>query len=175
MTANEETSFPRTVVSPGRFHSIPTPRKLAPDPAPGEGHSSAESDLDFYGDQDDDIILPINPADLITDEQDEEGTYSDDEVFAHGLNANSRSSLPVSSPSWTFPTEMAGEGLPEVKPTFESNAFPAESLELDEKQRDISVPAPINRFLKEYQKEGVRFLYGKYAAGKGGVLGDDMG
>ncbi|KAM0786057.1 hypothetical protein ACM66B_006868 [Microbotryomycetes sp. NB124-2] len=37
------------------------------------------------------------------------------------------------------------------------------------------VPAPINRFLREYQREGVEFLYRQYSNGIGGILGDDMG
>lgn len=37
------------------------------------------------------------------------------------------------------------------------------------------VPAPINVFLREYQREGIRFIYDRYKEGKGGVLGDDMG
>jgi hypothetical protein len=40
---------------------------------------------------------------------------------------------------------------------------------------DIAVPAPLNRYLKSYQREGVKFFYDKYAAGKGFVLGDEMG
>ena len=38
-----------------------------------------------------------------------------------------------------------------------------------------SVPQPLNRLLREYQRDGVRFLYDKWAAGQGAVLGDDMG
>jgi hypothetical protein len=40
---------------------------------------------------------------------------------------------------------------------------------------NIAVPAPLNRYLKSYQREGVKFFYDKYAAGKGFVLGDEMG
>ena len=42
-------------------------------------------------------------------------------------------------------------------------------------QDALFVPAALNRHLREYQREGVRFLYKLYAAGKGGVLADDMG
>lgn len=40
---------------------------------------------------------------------------------------------------------------------------------------DPAVPSSINRHLKQYQREGVSFLYDKYIKGYGGVLGDDMG
>lgn len=57
-------------------------------------------------------------------------------------------------------------------------AFPVDAsqfflpLVLDQ---NIKVPAPINVFLREYQREGVRFFYDRYKEGRGGVLGDDMG
>lgn len=38
-----------------------------------------------------------------------------------------------------------------------------------------SVPASINKFLRDYQREGVQFFYERYCEGRGGVLGDDMG
>lgn len=37
------------------------------------------------------------------------------------------------------------------------------------------VPAAINTYLREYQREGVRFFWDLYNEGRGGVLGDDMG
>eukprot|EP00557_Chaetoceros_sp_GSL56_P004846 CAMPEP_0176493172 /NCGR_PEP_ID=MMETSP0200_2-20121128/9411_1 /TAXON_ID=947934 /ORGANISM="Chaetoceros sp., Strain GSL56" /LENGTH=460 /DNA_ID=CAMNT_0017890825 /DNA_START=54 /DNA_END=1434 /DNA_ORIENTATION=- len=37
------------------------------------------------------------------------------------------------------------------------------------------VPASINRYLKDYQREGVRFLYAAVSRGLGAILGDDMG
>lgn len=36
------------------------------------------------------------------------------------------------------------------------------------------VPAPINKFLRPYQREGAEFLYGQFKKGIGGILGDDM-
>jgi hypothetical protein len=38
-----------------------------------------------------------------------------------------------------------------------------------------AVPAHVARFLREYQREGVKWLYDKYRAGTGAILGDDMG
>ncbi|CDU24509.1 related to RAD26-DNA repair and recombination protein [Sporisorium scitamineum] len=40
---------------------------------------------------------------------------------------------------------------------------------------NVEVPAAINRFLRSYQRDGVRFLYRSYAEGRGALLGDDMG
>ena len=40
---------------------------------------------------------------------------------------------------------------------------------------ELQVPASINRFLRSYQREGVKFLFRQYAKDKGGILADDMG
>ena len=45
----------------------------------------------------------------------------------------------------------------------------------DHRLEKLFVPAALNRHLREYQREGVRFLYRLHAARKGGVLADDMG
>ena len=37
------------------------------------------------------------------------------------------------------------------------------------------VPATINRYLRDYQREGVRFLYQHFVQDGGAILGDDMG
>ena len=47
-------------------------------------------------------------------------------------------------------------------------------LVLDEGTK-IQVPAPINTFLRDYQREGVKFFWKQYQEGRGGLLGDDMG
>eukprot|EP00873_Tetraselmis_striata_P001539 jgi/Tetstr1/421803/TSEL_012706.t1 len=39
----------------------------------------------------------------------------------------------------------------------------------------VQVPGALNRHLRPYQRDGVVFLFKKYAEGKGGVLADDMG
>jgi DNA excision repair protein ERCC-6-like 2 len=41
--------------------------------------------------------------------------------------------------------------------------------------KGIIVPALINTLLREYQREGVHFLYERYKSGLGALLGDDMG
>lgn len=48
-------------------------------------------------------------------------------------------------------------------------------LPLDPTDPSVAIPAPINRFLRDYQREGVKFFYNSYRRGVGGILGDDMG
>ncbi|KAG9311072.1 P-loop containing nucleoside triphosphate hydrolase protein [Chiua virens] len=43
------------------------------------------------------------------------------------------------------------------------------------REKGIMIPAAINTYLREYQREGVRFFWDLYNQGRGGVLGDDMG
>ncbi|KAJ6478557.1 RAD26-like SNF2 family DNA-dependent ATPase [Mycena vitilis] len=45
---------------------------------------------------------------------------------------------------------------------------------LDAAQK-IQVPAAINTYLRDYQREGVRFFWERFNQGRGGLLGDDMG
>ncbi|KAJ7145823.1 P-loop containing nucleoside triphosphate hydrolase protein [Mycena epipterygia] len=47
-------------------------------------------------------------------------------------------------------------------------------LVLDNEQK-IQVPAPINTYLRDYQREGVKFFWERYNEGRGALLGDDMG
>lgn len=49
-----------------------------------------------------------------------------------------------------------------------------ESMILDQKL-GIKVPAAINTYLRDYQRDGVQFLYRQYEKNLGGLLGDDMG
>ncbi|KAL9951050.1 hypothetical protein ACROYT_G043643 [Oculina patagonica] len=39
----------------------------------------------------------------------------------------------------------------------------------------IQVPATINRYLRDYQRDGIRFLFQHYSENTGAILGDDMG
>eukprot|EP01043_Picozoa_sp_COSAG02_P037082 COSAG02_NODE_2760_length_8077_cov_2.993106_7_plen_118_part_00 len=39
----------------------------------------------------------------------------------------------------------------------------------------LTVPASAAQYLREYQKDGIRWLYQQYIRNLGGVLGDDMG
>jgi SNF2 family DNA or RNA helicase len=37
------------------------------------------------------------------------------------------------------------------------------------------VPGAINTYLRDYQRDGVKFFWRQYTEGRGGLLGDDMG
>ena len=41
--------------------------------------------------------------------------------------------------------------------------------------RPVEIPASINRFLRGYQRDGVKFFWTHYQNREGGLLGDDMG
>ncbi|XP_054630698.1 DNA excision repair protein ERCC-6-like 2 isoform X2 [Dunckerocampus dactyliophorus] len=63
------------------------------------------------------------------------------------------------------------------KPLFSGGAehsgscFPLKLCDLGED----SVPYTINRYLRDYQREGIRFIYSNYIRSRGCILGDDMG
>ncbi|KAG6890202.1 hypothetical protein C0995_010213 [Termitomyces sp. Mi166 len=42
-------------------------------------------------------------------------------------------------------------------------------------EKKVAVPAAINTYLRDYQRDGVQFFYRQYAESRGGLLGDDMG
>ena len=42
-------------------------------------------------------------------------------------------------------------------------------------ESDVKVPGSINTFLREYQRDGVRFFWEHYKGHVGALLGDDMG
>lgn len=63
------------------------------------------------------------------------------------------------------------------KPMFPSSITDPQScvaLELNDVDGD-KVPYTINRYLRNYQREGVRFIYNNYIRSSGCILGDDMG
>uniref|UniRef100_A0A672GE98 Excision repair cross-complementation group 6-like 2 n=1 Tax=Salarias fasciatus TaxID=181472 RepID=A0A672GE98_SALFA len=47
-------------------------------------------------------------------------------------------------------------------------------LKLSDAEED-RVPYTINRYLRDYQREGIRFIYNNYIRSRGCILGDDMG
>ena len=47
-------------------------------------------------------------------------------------------------------------------------------LVLDQRKH-IQVTSAINTFLRDYQRDGTKFLYDKFRNSMGGMLGDDMG
>lgn len=44
-----------------------------------------------------------------------------------------------------------------------------------DREESVKVPAAINTYLREYQRDGVKFFWRQYKEGRGGLLGDDMG
>ena len=65
---------------------------------------------------------------------------------------------------------------PETRPAFRLGPTQQRlgPLVLDQRKH-IQVPPAINTFLRDYQRDGVEFLYGKFRGSMGGMLGDDMG
>eukprot|EP00903_Cladosiphon_okamuranus_P010410 g9847.t1 len=60
------------------------------------------------------------------------------------------------------------------RPSFENPPWLGELVPYDLGGGGFINPS-INRYLREYQREGVRWLHSKFKAGEGGILGDDMG
>lgn len=63
------------------------------------------------------------------------------------------------------------------KPMFpNSSTAPQSCVALELNDVDANrVPYTINRYLRDYQREGVRFIYSNYIRSSGCILGDDMG
>jgi DNA excision repair protein ERCC-6-like 2 len=60
------------------------------------------------------------------------------------------------------------------KPVF--GPYELEPLILEKNSdRPYQVPSSINRYLSDYQQEGIQFMFDKCAETKGAILGDDMG
>ena len=61
-------------------------------------------------------------------------------------------------------------------PLFHNNqSLPSASVPYAISGDDASIPYTINRYLRDYQREGAKFIYDSYAHGRGCILGDDMG
>ncbi|KAI0759188.1 hypothetical protein BC629DRAFT_1072812 [Irpex lacteus] len=43
------------------------------------------------------------------------------------------------------------------------------------RRKKTQVPGSINTYLRDYQRDGIRFFWERYKDGYGGLLGDDMG
>ncbi|XP_035877375.1 DNA excision repair protein ERCC-6-like 2 isoform X2 [Phyllostomus discolor] len=61
------------------------------------------------------------------------------------------------------------------KPYFPDRKFPSSAVAFRLSENGDSIPYTINRYLRDYQREGVQFLYGHFIQGRGCILGDDMG
>ncbi|XP_075825490.1 DNA excision repair protein ERCC-6-like 2 isoform X2 [Microtus pennsylvanicus] len=61
------------------------------------------------------------------------------------------------------------------KPYFPDRKIPPLANAFKLSEDGDSIPYTINRYLRDYQREGAQFLYGHYIQGRGCILGDDMG
>ncbi|MFT7811799.1 DNA excision repair protein ERCC-6-like 2 isoform X1 [Arapaima gigas] len=62
------------------------------------------------------------------------------------------------------------------KPLFHnSRRPPSTSVPYKLSSNGECIPYTINRYLRDYQRDGVRFIYNNYACSRGCILGDDMG
>lgn len=159
-----------------------------------------QQDQEEYEEEEGNYDDEERPRDVPNINEDEDGIYSDDERFAGKskdevealMSEESRRPLaqPPSSQSIhqsqsqtrsqgqsSYSLGFSGIDVPAHKPRFTRSEAQLSigTLPLDDHPGGVSVPAPINMFLKEYQRQGVKFLYEKYKSGKGGILGDDMG
>lgn len=91
------------------------------------------------------------------------------ELSDHRKNEQEEENVPVS--------KLMRSDLTQEKPVFPSSVTNPRScvaLELNNVDGD-RVPYTINRYLRDYQREGVRFIYNNYIRSSGCILGDDMG
>ncbi|KAJ7631912.1 RAD26-like SNF2 family DNA-dependent ATPase [Mycena polygramma] len=76
------------------------------------------------------------------------------------------------------PSPAAAKEAEDMRPRPGFDVPPGQPLPgpmvLDAAQK-IQVPAAINTYLRDYQREGVRFFWERFNEGRGGLLGDDMG
>ncbi|KAM6363636.1 DNA excision repair protein ERCC-6-like 2 isoform 1-T1 [Pluvialis apricaria] len=61
------------------------------------------------------------------------------------------------------------------KPYFPDRNLPSPAVAFKLSDNGDFIPYTINRYLRDYQREGAQFLYGHYANKRGCILGDDMG
>ncbi|XP_075684937.1 DNA excision repair protein ERCC-6-like 2 isoform X2 [Rhinoderma darwinii] len=80
----------------------------------------------------------------------------------------------VSSSSSYWNTSMFDDEDLE-KPHFPGKKQTAPAADFQLSKTGVCVPYTINRYLRDYQREGAQFLYEHYAQSTGCILGDDMG
>ncbi|XP_039946386.1 DNA excision repair protein ERCC-6-like 2 isoform X2 [Hirundo rustica] len=61
------------------------------------------------------------------------------------------------------------------KPYFPDQNIPSRAVAFKLSDNGDYIPYTINRYLRDYQREGAQFLYRHYANKRGCILGDDMG
>ncbi|RXK40317.1 hypothetical protein M231_02431 [Tremella mesenterica] len=128
-----------------------------------------------YSSEDNPVIAPWNRLPSPDSVTEQEGIYSEDEYFADTPGPTQRahrSSSPISPTVHTQNKDLLG-----TRPSFVYTKAQAiiGPYQLDPTDPSLCIPQSINRFLREYQRAGVRFFYEHYTEGRGGILGDDMG
>ncbi|THU93849.1 hypothetical protein K435DRAFT_861149 [Dendrothele bispora CBS 962.96] len=117
-------------------------------PLQNDEESLTESETDSEAE----IWTSKKPSNVIANEDSETESDSEDEGFPFVGNCqNLKPGFPLSP------------GQTRLGPLF---------LDAEKKYK---VPASINTYLREYQRDGVKFFYEHYKEGMGGLLGDDMG
>jgi hypothetical protein len=87
-------------------------------------------------------------------------------------SSESESSVGEDNPEYGLKPKIGGESLEELRPL---QPLVLEYGEDEDEELTHEVPAPMNRFLKGYQQEGIEFLHGCVTENRGAILGDDMG
>ncbi|KAJ3995991.1 RAD26-like SNF2 family DNA-dependent ATPase [Lentinula boryana] len=108
-------------------------------------------------------IIPIANADSSHTEDDPEFEFELEQV-----NIYSRFSQGTSDKNIDLPQKNP-------RPGFQPSEISINQPFLLDSGKNIQVPSTINMFLRDYQRDGVRFFYERYKEGRGGLLGDDMG
>lgn len=61
------------------------------------------------------------------------------------------------------------------KPYFPDRSLPSPTVAFELSNNGEEIPYTINRYLRDYQREGAQFFHGHYVRKSGCILGDDMG
>uniref|UniRef100_A0A8C7E6I6 DNA excision repair protein ERCC-6-like 2 n=1 Tax=Naja naja TaxID=35670 RepID=A0A8C7E6I6_NAJNA len=61
------------------------------------------------------------------------------------------------------------------KPYFRDRSLPSLTVAFELSNNGEEIPYTINRYLRDYQREGAQFFHGHYVRKSGCILGDDMG
>lgn len=101
------------------------------------------------------------------DKEESDASISDDEEERRMTNQlKPNFANPVLGPPGPLEPLALTNGDDDTKPTAQ---------ELENGVVKHQVPASINRYLQDYQRQGIQFMYSSVIQGKGCVLGDDMG
>lgn len=167
------TGFIRTSPKPS---NSPGSSKAKPMVIPDDSVTESDSGPELTG--------PIGISKQANIDPDSE-TESDSEVDAPPapniipVKAPLNTSQPDASDSETESDSEAELDIdPRLKPRpglpLRPGQLPAKAFVLDA-EKGIKIPASINTYLRDYQRDGVKFLWRQYSEGRGGLLGDDMG